>query len=109
MDLRAIGNTIDLAKLAGKPCAVVLNTVPPRGSLGDDAKQAVAGYGVEIAPVLMGQRAAYQHALTAGLAAQEYEPGGKAAEEVTQLYTWTCTQVGVNTNGKKNKSKRSSS
>jgi chromosome partitioning protein len=106
LDLRAIGTTIDLAKLAGKPAAVVLNTIPPRGSLGEDAKQAVTGYGIEIAPVQLGQRAAYQHALTAGLTAQEYEPDGKAAEEITQLYKWTRTRVGMNTYGKKDKSKR---
>jgi chromosome partitioning protein len=92
-----------LAKLAGKPAAVVLNTIPPRGSLGEEARQAVAGYGVKIAPVEFGQRAAYQHALTAGLTAQEYEPSGKAADETTQLYMWTCTQVGMNTRGKKNR------
>jgi chromosome partitioning protein len=74
--------------------------------LGEDAKQAVAGYGIEIVPVQLGQRAAYQHALTAGLSAQEYEPSGKAAEEITQLYMWTCTQVGMNTRGKKDKPKR---
>jgi chromosome partitioning protein len=106
LDLRAIGSTIDLAKLAGKPAAVVLNTVPPRGSLGEEAKQAVLGYGVGIAPVTVGQRAAFQHALTAGLAAQEYEPHGKAAEEITQLYMWTCEQVGVRTREQKTKSQR---
>jgi chromosome partitioning protein len=106
LDLRAIGGTIDLAKLAGKPAAVVLNTVPPRGSLGEEAKQAVAGYGVMVAPVSVGQRAAFQHALTAGLTAQEYEPQGKAAEEVTQLYMWTCEQVGMRTREQKTKPKR---
>ena len=34
-------------------------------------------------------RAAFVHALTAGQVAQEYEPGGKAAEEVSRLYMWT--------------------
>lgn len=97
LDLRAIGSTVDLAKLAGKPAVVVLNSVPPRGSLGEEAKQAVAGYAVEIAPVTIGQRAAFQHALTAGLVAQEYEPNGKAANEVTQLYLWSCQQIGVHT------------
>ncbi len=83
----------------------MLNTIPSRGSLGEDARQAVAGYGMEISPVELGQRAAYQHALTAGLTVQEYEPSGKAADEITQLYMWTCTQVGMNTHGKKDKSK----
>ncbi len=93
LDLRAIGSTIDLAKLAGKPAVVVLNMVPPRGSLAEDAAQAVAGYGVKVAPVHLGTRAAFQHSLTAGLTAQEYEPSGKAAEETTQLYLWTREQV----------------
>jgi chromosome partitioning protein len=93
LDLRAIGNTVDLARLAEKPAAVVLNTVPPRGTLAEEAQQAVAGYGVEVVPVHIGQRAAFQHSLTAGQTAQEYEPGGKAAEEITQLYTWICKKV----------------
>jgi len=95
LDLRAIGSTIDLAKLANKPCAVVLNAVPPRGALAKDAEDAIAGYGVPVAPVHLAQRAAFTHALTAGQTAQEYEPDGKAADEVLQLYMWTCTQVGM--------------
>lgn len=97
LDLRAIGSTIDLAKLAGKPAIVVLNNVPPRGSLADEAIQAVTGYGVEVAPIHLGYRAAFQHSLTAGLTVQEYEPNGKAAEEVTQLYKWLCEQVSIST------------
>jgi hypothetical protein len=61
---------------------------------------------VMVAPVSVGQRAAFQHALTAGLTAQEYEPQGKAAEEVTQLYMWTCEQVGMRTREQKTKPKR---
>lgn len=95
LDLRAIGSTIDLAKLAGKPAVVVLNTVPPRGSLVHEAIQAVDGYGVEVAPVHLGYRAAFQHSLTSGLTTQEYEPNGKAAEEVMQLYKWVCEQVDI--------------
>jgi chromosome partitioning protein len=95
LDLRAIGSTIDLVKLAGKPCAVVLNAVPPRGGLAADAQEAIAGYGVQVAPVHFAQRAAFAHALTAGQTAQEYEPEGKAAEESVQLYMWICKQVGM--------------
>ena len=95
LDLRAIGNTVDLARLAARPAAVVLNTVPPRGTLAEDAAQAVAGYNVQVAPVHMGQRAAFQHALTAGQTAQEYEPDGKAAAEVRQLYMWICKKINL--------------
>jgi chromosome partitioning protein len=95
LDLRAIRHTIELARIAGKPAAVVFNAAPPRGSLTGEAAQAVEGFGVELAPVHLAHRAAFLHSLTAGLTAQEYEPAGKAAREVTQLYKWTCKQVGM--------------
>jgi chromosome partitioning protein len=79
LDLRAIGATLDIARLAKKPAAVVLNAVPARGSLAAEAIEAIAAYDVPVAPVHLGQRAAFVHALTAGQVAQEYEPGGKAA------------------------------
>jgi len=95
LDLRAIGSTIDLARLAGKPSAVVLNAVPPRGGLADEAAAAIGSYGVPVSPIRLGHRAAFVHALTAGQTAQEYEPEGKGAEEVTHLYMWLCRQVGL--------------
>ena len=59
-----------------------------------DARAAVAIYGLDVAPVAIQQRAAFGHALTAGQTAQEYEPGGKAAEEITELYDWLKAQLG---------------
>jgi chromosome partitioning protein len=93
LDLRAISDTIDLVNLAKKTATVVLNAVPPRGSLADEAVEALASYGVTVAPIKVGQRAAFVHSLTTGLTAQEYEPEGKAAEEIQQLYKWMCKQV----------------
>jgi chromosome partitioning protein len=107
LDLRAIGATIDLSRLAGKPASVILNSVPPRGSLAEEAISAVAGYDAQVAPVQVVQRAAFMHALTIGQTAQEYEPGGKAADEALQLYRWTCIQVGLK-NDQERKSRRRS-
>ena len=96
LDLRAIGATVQIASLAGKPAAVVLNACPAQGrALADEAAQAVSGYGIEVAPVRLVQRAAFAHSLAAGQTAQEYEPNGKAAEEVTRLYEWICHHVGM--------------
>ncbi len=108
LDLRAISNTIDLAKIAGKPVGVVLNSVPARGSLSTEAAEAVAGYGVEVVPVQIGQRAAFMHALTLGQTAQEYEAKGKGAQEITQLYNWTCQKIGMYTHEKAKPRKRAS-
>ena len=76
-------------KLAGKRAFVILNALPPRASqILNDAREAVAVHGVDVAPVALQQRAAYGHALTAGQTAPEYEPGGKAAEEIAALRKW---------------------
>jgi chromosome partitioning protein len=89
LDLRAIGTTARAVKLAGKMAYVVLNAVPPRASnILADARAAVAVHGLEVAPVALRQRAAYVHALTAGQTAQEYEPKGKADEDMAKLYRW---------------------
>lgn len=89
LDLRAIGTTAELVKLAQKPAYVVLNAIPPRATqLLADARAAVAVHGLDVAPVALQQRAAFAHALTAGQTATEFEPDGKAAEEVAALLKW---------------------
>ena len=92
--MRAIGATADLAKIAGKPAYIVLNAIPPGATrLVEDARAAAAVHGLEIAPVMIEQRAALSHSLTAGQTAQEYEPRGKAAEEISRLYNWLYTRL----------------
>ena len=95
LDLRAIGSTVDLVKLAKAKASVVLNTIPPRGAIVDEAAEAIAGFGIPLAPCHIGSRVAFVHSLTAGLTAQEYEPKGKAAQEISRLYKWTRKQLGM--------------
>ena len=53
--------------------------------------------GVQVAPIIMSQRAAFAHGVIDGRTAQEFEPGGKAAEEVERLYLWLCGIVDMPT------------
>jgi chromosome partitioning protein len=93
LDLRAISTTADVAKIAGRPVFVVLNAMPPGATrLLEDARAARV-HGLDVAPVVIEQRAALSHSLTAGQTAQEYEPAGKAAEEIGRLYEWLATQL----------------
>ena len=95
LDLRAIGTTARAVKLAEKTAYVVLNAMPPRApNVLADATTAVAVHGLGVAPIALNQRAAYAHSLTLGQTAQEYEPIGKAAEEVGQLYSWLRKVLG---------------
>lgn len=94
-DLDAIGATIDLARLAGRPAAVVLNAVPPRGSLADEARAAIAANLGSVAPVSLHHRAAFASAVIDGRTVQEFEPNGKAAVEIASLYDWISQQVSL--------------
>jgi chromosome partitioning protein len=52
LDLRAIGATARLAKIAGKPVHVILNSMPPRATnIITDAREAVRVHGLDVAPV----------------------------------------------------------
>ena len=59
--------------------------------------------GARVAPAMLSQRAAFAHGVIDGRTAQEFEPDGKAAEEVEALYTWLCGIVGMSTGGQARK------
>lgn len=103
LDLRAISSSVDLVQLARKPGLVVLNSVPPRGGLADQAEEAIGAYGIAIAPTRITQRAAFMHSLTAGQAALEYEPDGVAAAEIKALCLLACKQAGMITKNQASK------
>lgn len=89
LDLRAIATTARIVKATGKAAFVILNAAPVRAPLMmADATAAVEHHGLVVAPVILHQRSAYAHALAAGQTAEEYEPDGKAAEEVAELFGW---------------------
>jgi chromosome partitioning protein len=90
-DLDAIEETITLAQRAkqGK-AAVVINAAPIRGHLTEDARTAISER-ITVAPVTLGQRSAYANAWIDGRSVEEYEPKGKAADEIRALYKWIMT------------------
>ena len=98
MDLRAMRRTADLIRLVKVPAFVVLNGVPHQGSSAEEAKEAIeSDIGLPVAPVRLGNRVAYDRALILGQTAQEFEPDGKAAQEVEALYMWACHHVNMST------------
>jgi hypothetical protein len=63
-------STITIARLAGKQACVVLNQSPVRGSLVQEATEAVKDLGVALAPTEIMSRVAFIHAFTTGLGVQ---------------------------------------
>jgi chromosome partitioning protein len=91
-DLETIATTHSLISGAAAKAkvAVILNDIPPQGKQRQQAEDAIRDMGLPVCPVALGHRTAYTHAAAMGLTAQEYDRCGKAAEEIKQLYKFTC-------------------
>ncbi len=92
-DLKAIRTTLDLVEATRTPAFVVLNAAPIRSKAVDEAREVVTNMSAKVAPVVIYQRAAYGHSVIAGQTAQEFEPEGKAAEEVAALWQWVSDEL----------------
>lgn len=98
-DLAAIEATAELVRSSRKPAFVVFNAGPPRAPhIYRDAANLIGGeFGLQIAPVVLPERAAFHHSVAAGLTAPEQDVQGKAAGEIRALWAWTCEQLGMST------------
>jgi chromosome partitioning protein len=89
-DIQAISDSIDVSLLAKKNPFVLLNAVPPNADklFGELRKVLEENYKVAVVPFYLAHRSAYMHSALTGQGAQEYDPEGKAAEEVQRLFNW---------------------
>lgn len=95
-DLSAIQTTAKLVQLLKKPAYVVFTAGNPNAPrVYEEAGELVEGFGTPPCPIQIPDRAAYRHASGEGRTVMEYEPAGKAADDIRQIYTWTCRQVGL--------------
>ena len=86
---------MDIAKAVRKPAVLILNRCPPvRGtaeaSIVTEARRALSVYQLPVCPVAIIQRAAMSYALVGGMSITEYEPEGKAADEIRRLWSYVC-------------------
>ena len=87
LDINAIQSTLDILKLTKTPVAIVLNAIPTHGGREQEARNAVSGF-APVAPVALYNRVAYFDAMNDGRSVEEYDPRGKASEEIRALYKW---------------------
>jgi chromosome partitioning protein len=89
-DIETLPAFRDLLHVAGdKPALVIVNNAPIQGSRHIHAQEAAQQAGFMVCPVVLFHRAAVYDSPLPGLAVQEYEPDGKAAQEIAQLYKFT--------------------
>jgi len=98
LDLRAIGATVEVVQAVNGRGAIVLNAVlagregeesPPAA----EARAALGAYGIEVAPVAVGNRVALSYALAGGLAVSEFDPAGKASAELQALFRFALERL----------------
>ena len=88
LDIEAARPTIGALSRLQRPFAFVLNQAPVgRTNRPLDASRALGLLGV-LAPTLIAQRSDHMDAIALGMGVTEFNPTGKAAEEVRQLWAW---------------------
>jgi chromosome partitioning protein len=96
LDLRSIDINMQIARLAGRPVALIMNAAPARdGQAAAAGQDAGASCGVEVCPIIVHQRAVFGHALAASRCAQEVEPAGKAAAEIAAVWDWIAQRTSM--------------
>jgi chromosome partitioning protein len=107
-DLNTVSATLDIIRLAGgKPTRALLARVKASGNRHEDTIAWLTAKGVEVCPITLGERVIFQDAYAMGLGVCEAEPGGKAAQEIQDVYKYTCNILGLHTGaGRDEKAKR---
>ena len=75
---------------------VILNAVPARGDRHEQAKAVLDRLRIPVCPHTIGSRSAFGDSAALGQTPQEYDPEGKAAEEIRQAYKYTRRLVFCN-------------
>jgi chromosome partitioning protein len=96
-DLAAIEATAELVRASQTRAFVVLMAGPPKAPLiYREAADVIEGsFGLSIAPIKLPERAAFHHSTAQGQAAAQFDPGGKAAGEISALWLWTRDQLDI--------------
>lgn len=98
IDLKSMEATRELIERAGRPASlVVLTRVKPFGTRHDETAAWLTANGFNVSPATIGDRVPFQDAYAAGQTVVEFEAGGKAAQEIKELYMQICRHVDMTT------------
>lgn len=88
-DIETLDSVKDILALAGHPpAAVVVNRASVQGKRHIETQEAATAQGFTVCPVVIFARAAHGDAGNIGQTAAEYDPKGKAAQEMSALYKY---------------------
>lgn len=84
-DLAAVQETIEIIKGARVNSLLFLTCCPPKAPEVAECREALEASGLPVANTTIGHRRTFTRAVLSGKAAAEFEPRGKAAEEMRNL------------------------
>ena len=84
-DLAAANSTLDVVRASTARALLVLSACPPRAPEVAMAREALGKSGVPVARQEISDRRSFARAIQSGRAVTEFEPDGKAAEEIAAL------------------------
>jgi chromosome partitioning protein len=93
-DLRAIGATVKMVRMAGKPFLFVVNGAAPRANITAEAVAALSEHG-RVAPVILYQRTDYAASMIDGRTVMETTPSGRSAQEIAELWKYVHAQISI--------------
>ena len=95
-DMETLPALREVVTFAGSPPAfVVVNGASVQGTRHLDAQKAAEGMGFKVCPVVLHQRSAYGDAPSVGKGVTEYDPEGKAADEIRKLCKFVYKQLNL--------------
>ena len=103
-DVQYLTATTDIVAIHRKPAAVVLNQVESRLPETEQARALISKLGLTLSPMFLSKAVAYQRSIAAGLGVTEFEPTGKAAQEVLTLLEWISRLLYLSTDIQADKS-----
>jgi chromosome partitioning protein len=92
-DIASAGNAVDIIKAAGARAVFVLSACPFRAPEIIETRTVLSDYGLALAPITITDRRAFARAVATGRAVTEFEPDGKAADEIRTLWQWLKEQI----------------
>ena len=92
VDMKATPPTVATVSRLLKQVIFVMTQTPPRGDRVREAEVGLSILGL-VCPIRIVARTAYQDAHGAGLSVLEFDPHGKAAGEITQLWGWMAKKM----------------
>jgi chromosome partitioning protein len=92
-DLAAASSAVEIVRAAGVAAVLVLSAAPFRAPETKEARAALVGFGLPVAPVAITDRRAFARAIASGTAVTEFESDGKAAEEIRAFWRWLKEQA----------------